>query len=497
MSAMRAAPTAVLPPAAPGWPAPLVRGAGGPAADGAETAAALARIRAETLFWPAPRAGARRARALALDAAGLAAALERYAAAEVLAVGRGIGPADVDPDGLEAVFGDAGPAALWAALGGLRDGGGEDPLAVLAAARGVSPWDGRPIPLAEAVEAQAALRRGAMLARGPVRLRGMSAWKRRCLRPFLTGPDGPPRRDRPGLSGPVAVWGAEGGPADLRVEDGFLRSVGLGLRGEPPLSLCFDRGRPHFDARGRTAFEDGVAAADFTPALLARAARLRARVVAMRLTKYNLAGDGGALPDGGGRPRVLAAGQVEDDASIRFGAVGVRRNLDLLAATRARFPDALIVFKPHPDVLAGDRPGAVPEAEALRFADQVAAGAAAEDCLDWCDRVATMTSLMGFEALLRGKAVTCFGRPFYAGWGLTDDAAPPARDRALTLDALVAAALILHPFYVDPRSGLPATPEAALDALARLRAGRTTPRARLARLWRGARSRILHRFGRR
>jgi capsule polysaccharide export protein KpsC/LpsZ len=28
---------------------------------------------------------------------------------------------------------------------------------------------------------------------------------------------------------------------------------------------------------------------------------------------------------------------------------------------------------------------------------------------------------MGFEALMAGKAVHCYGAPFYAGWGVTQD----------------------------------------------------------------------------
>jgi capsular polysaccharide export protein len=37
------------------------------------------------------------------------------------------------------------------------------------------------------------------------------------------------------------------------------------------------------------------------------------------------------------------------------------------------------------------------------------------------NEVWTMTSLLGFEALIRGKSVTCLGLPFYCGWGLTRD----------------------------------------------------------------------------
>ena len=62
-----------------------------------------------------------------------------------------------------------------------------------------------------------------------------------------------------------------------------------------------------------------------------------------------------------------------------------------------------------------------------------------------------MTSLSGFDALLRGKRVVVYGRPFYAGWGLTEDRLSiPRRQRQLTLDALVAGALLRYPIYWDP-----------------------------------------------
>jgi capsular polysaccharide export protein len=89
-----------------------------------------------------------------------------------------------------------------------------------------------------------------------------------------------------------------------------------------------------------------------------------------------------------------------------------------------------------------------------------------------------LTSLAGFEALLRGKAVTCHGQPFYAGWGLTTDRIPhPRRQRTLQLDELVAATLILYPIYLSrDRQGL-STPEQALDELAawKSRKGTSSP----------------------
>jgi capsular polysaccharide export protein len=97
--------------------------------------------------------------------------------------------------------------------------------------------------------------------------------------------------------------------------------------------------------------------------------------------------------------------------------------------------------------------------------------------------VATITSLTGFEALLRGKAVTVFGRPFYAGWGLTDDVDPPLRDRRLTLDELTAASLLFYPSYLDPVKRLPAPPEIVFRRLAEARTAANALPARLLRFW--------------
>jgi len=92
--------------------------------------------------------------------------------------------------------------------------------------------------------------------------------------------------------------------------------------------------------------------------------------------------------------------------------------------------------------------------------------------LDRVDAVHVLTSLAGFEALLRGLEVWCHGLPFYAGWGLTHDVlSTPRRTRRLTLDELVAGALIAYPTYVHPGSGRFTTAEGALSSLSAWRAG--------------------------
>lgn len=320
---------------------------------------------------------------------------------------------------------------------------------------------------------------------------GMSFWKRRRIADFVRTASGAPpfRRTAAGAlaaaerAGGAAIAGwASRLPAGLgdeverrglrliRVEDGFVRSVGLGSDFLPPSSLVFDRNGMYYDPRNDSDLHRILREARFDAKLLARAEHLLTLLVARGVTKYNLAGpvDAAAAAELAAPPDrrcVLVPGQVEDDLSIVYGAGTVRRNLDLLAEVRRANPGAYIVYKPHPDVLAGHRKGAVMDEAARRFADAIVAGGSLPALLARADELHTMTSLAGFEALLRGRRVVVYGRPFYAGWGLTDDRPPFDRGRRLSLVELVAGALILYPRYLDPLTRLPCGPEVVIERL--------------------------------
>ncbi|WP_444460715.1 capsular polysaccharide biosynthesis protein [Rhodobacter capsulatus] len=305
---------------------------------------------------------------------------------------------------------------------------------------------------------------------------GMRLWKRRPLQQFfgrekpLRFVDPPARAAaRAQASGRgLLLWAGKEPPGfaapALRVEDGFLRSKGLGADLVPPLSLVTDAQGIYFDPTRPSDLEDLISRPP-PPGGLARAERLIAALRRDKISKYNLDGHIPDLPQG---HRILVPGQVEDDASIRLGAGETCTNLALLAQTRAVNPGAIILFKPHPDVEAGLRPGALPEAEALRHADLVLHKSNPVALIEAVDEVWTMTSLLGFEALLRGKKVTVTGAPFYAGWGLTRDLGPvPDRRKARpTLAQLVHAALIAYPRYLDPVTRRPCPPEVVIDRLA-------------------------------
>jgi capsular polysaccharide export protein len=367
--------------------------------------------------------------------------------------------------------------------------------AYLLYSRYIDPFSGRPTTLELTIDRLAHWRDVAEANAGHIAATGFRPWKRAATRNLLASPNGTvsfhptvadAARRADAVHGRVLVWS---GKEDdrmrsaldaltvpvVRMEDGFLRSRGLGSDFHLPASVVTDDVGIYFDRSRPSRLEVILQTAAMDAALLDRAAALRGRLVAAGLSKYNV-GNRVTLSPPAGRFCLLVVGQVEDDRSIQRGTGDVASNLALLRAARADHPDAWIVYKPHPDVESGNRKGIVPPESLDMLADHVARDADIATCLHACDGLATMTSLAGFEALLRDKPVWTYGMPFYAGWGLTHDQMTcDRRTRRLSLDMLVAGTLLLYPRYVHPPTGLPCTAEALVDWLEQTPAG-TGPR---------------------
>jgi capsular polysaccharide export protein len=310
---------------------------------------------------------------------------------------------------------------------------------------------------------------------------GFSLWKRRYVRAFLH------QRDIFFVSNParlpknkpinVAVWGMRwaGGelPAEakvLRLEDGFIRSVGLGADLVGPLSwVCDDQGI-YYNPKAPSRLERILKETNFSTDMLQRAEKLREILTSSGITKYNV-GSGFWKRIDASKKVILVPGQVESDASIAYGASNVRTNLELLKEVRRRNPDAFLIYKPHPDVVARLRMSGNGEDRVAEYCDIELRDVAMAKLLDEIDEVHTMTSLTGFEALLRGKQVVTYGMPFYAGWGVTEDIGmspevATRRGRCLGLSELIAGTLILYPTYISRKAAGIITPE---DAVAELK----------------------------
>ena len=328
---------------------------------------------------------------------------------------------------------------------------------------------------------------------------GFAFWKRRTVAPLLWGgkPANPfVRMVRPPAAAgtKVAIWKSRTDPGLLarleasdtnliEVEDGFIRSTGLGADCVPPLSIIVDRLGVYFDPSRPSELEQLIQQGEFDADILDRAKRLRAWIVELGVSKY--ATGTSAMTRTASARHLLVPGQVEDDRSVISGGGAVSTNLELLRRVRHENPDAYIMYKPHPDVEAGHRIGAIPDELCLTLADKIVRSPSISSLIDLVDEVHVNTSLAGFEALLRLKKVTTYGVPFYAGWGLTRDfgSIPPRRTARRTIDELVAASLLLYPRYLDPVTGLPCPPEILIRRLAEGGAGRkSSPVIQLRRL---------------
>lgn len=343
--------------------------------------------------------------------------------------------------------------------------------AYLQYSRYINPNTGKAGTLFDVIDYLSVVRRLNEKLRGEIYCIGMSLWKRAVMKPFFNVPSCRLKfissvkklnntQFRPDTR--LLAWGnakeeiiqfAQKHQLPLlRMEDGFIRSVGLGSNLVAPLSLVTDSIGIYFNAQLPSGLEYILQNQQFSAYDIQMASILKNILTEANISKYNVGEQQFTRPQTD-KPIILVPGQVEDDASIRFGSPKIYRNIDLLKAVRAKRPDAYIVYKPHPDVVSGNRLGDVSEKDVAIYANQSAATIDILACMKYADEVHTMTSLTGFEALLRGKEVYCYGLPFYSGWGLThDELTISRRTRRLTLSELIIGTLVYYPNYVHPET---------------------------------------------
>ena len=215
--------------------------------------------------------------------------------------------------------------------------------------------------------------------------------------------------------------------------------------------------------------------------MLLRAAAFRRSLIMTGLTRFNTVGGAWRRPVNVQRV-ILVMGQVETDASLRLGEHSIRSNLALLKAVCQSHADAYIVYKPHPEVWARMKAQGQSPKDLQLWCDECVPDVPLAQLLPKVNEVHVMTSLAGFEALMRGKKVCCYGQAFYAGWGLTSDMVPmPSRPRQLSVDELVAGALFCYPGYMSRFARHVKVAEPAMPTLPPVTNWRTAPRSLSAR----------------
>jgi capsular polysaccharide export protein len=353
--------------------------------------------------------------------------------------------------------------------------------------RYVDPFTGARSCLEETMERIAFLKQEYAKRPHQVHCFGVPRWKRGHVRPFLSRPGGRVSfyasqqksfRKAAEEGGEIVVWAAkensrlqtEADAAGLslsRLEDGFIRSCGLGSDLIAASSLVLDRTGVHFNHTRPSDIESILNETDFSQSQLERARWVREFIQKHGISKYNSEFqpfDPKSWPVD--RTRILVPGQVDDDAAVQQGTERVRSNRELLETVRQENPEAFVVYKIHPDVASGNRTSSLSRHKAEELADAVITGVPLNELFPRVDEVHVLTSLAGFEALMAGKEVVIYGGPFYAGWGLTRDRLSfPRRTRSLSLNELLAGSLLSYPMYHDWQTGLPCTLETTLERL--------------------------------
>ncbi len=242
----------------------------------------------------------------------------------------------------------------------------------------------------------------------------------------------------------------------ILLEDGFIRSAGLGIDGSPSFSIVEDDIGIYYDATRPSRLENILNAYDFVSdmQLMQDAKRAMEFMVEHNISKYNNSQD---VPqdyfqnDTG--KKVLVVAQTAGDASLKYGMLDAYTTDDMIDAAISENPEAKVYIKIHPDVLSGKKKSDIDINGLKKKCIIIEENFNPLSLLKHFEKVYTKTSGMGFEALLVGCECVCFGMPFYAGWGITTDKSVCSRrQRSLSVEEVFAAAYILYTRYVDPKS---------------------------------------------
>jgi len=238
----------------------------------------------------------------------------------------------------------------------------------------------------------------------------------------------------------------------ILLEDGFIRSVGLGVEGYPAFSIVEDDSGMHYDAFRETKIERILNNYKFDNKILDKATEAIELLKKYKISKYNLSPM--TVPQKVKNTKgnkVLIIAQTAGDNSLKYGRAYEFSPKDIILSALEENPNSTVFVKVHPDVLAGKRESSIDIELAQKYCEVITENSNPLLLIEEFDKVYTQTSQMGFEALLFDKEVTTFGMPFYSGWGITKDKLKnERRNRKLTFKEVFAASYILYSKYYNP-----------------------------------------------
>ena len=273
------------------------------------------------------------------------------------------------------------------------------------------------------------------------------------------------------------VWGAshretaDKQNSAISVENGFLSFIGLGGADAASLSLIVDDIGIYYDASRPSRLEHIIRTQELTTAQLERACNLRSQIRTLRLSTSDRHFDIWQRP-ASAKKVILIIGEDENAPSIKLGSPELKSNNELIQQVRHMHKDAYILYKPHQNTQDTSTEKKPKNTKNMLYNEEIG-NVDIDKLFTQIDELHTITSCIGFAALLQGIKVTCHGLPFYAGWGLTTDVlACERRDKFLSIDELAYAALVSYPRYMLCDKPIFVEPEIAIQQLANIKKGK-------------------------
>lgn len=261
-------------------------------------------------------------------------------------------------------------------------------------------------------------------------------------------------------TGGFALWCKKnfGGKVTL-YEDGFIRSIGLGVEDSPSFSIIDDDVGIYYDATIPSKLENILNNYDFTSdtKLMQTTTEAMHLIKKHHISKYNNAPTINVdFFKGDINTKVLIIAQTAGDASLEYGLGNAFSTQQMIDDAIKENPKASVYIKIHPDVLSGKKRSDIGVEDIPKNCYIIDKDINPISLLEHFDKIYTKTSGMGMEALILGLEVVCYGLPYYAGWGLTEDKQKcKRRTRKLSVAELFAGAYILYTKYYNPYKNRP------------------------------------------
>jgi hypothetical protein len=280
-----------------------------------------------------------------------------------------------------------------------------------------------------------------------------------------------------------AQIGRELGRPTVIVEDGFIRSIGIGLSGEAGLSIIMDDTTAYYDAMSAPSrLERQINSnIEITDAQRTNALALIDKIVSLKVSKYNHAPQvilADCFPQLKNRQhRILLIDQRYHDQSVESGLANDQSFDQMVLDALHDYPESQILIKKHPDSIFGAKKSylnfdRLQKLNAMHRIIPIMFDINPYSLFAQVDDIFVATSGMGFEALMAGHQVHCYGVPFYAGWGLTQDKQTlTRRHRSRRLEDIFHFAYIENSRYFHPELGQ----RVSLDTLIDYIIEKTTP----------------------